>query len=102
MHFSNIIGSFSAKTFAAWLPPSTRIFIFSTILLSILLSEKLIICLLRILPISQILYLYLLLIPLRDLFETKIFEAKGNKYLFAFPMIKLFFVNDKFYIQNFC
>ena len=56
-----------------------------SILILLLFSfEKFIISFLTILPISIILFLYLIGTPSISLKETIIFFAKGNKYLFAF------------------
>ena len=51
---------------------------------------ELIISSLTILPISITLLLYFFFIPSNSLLETNIFFAKGNKYLLALPMIRLF------------
>ena len=42
------------------------------------------------LPVSETLPSYFFGIPSNSLKDTKILSANGNKYLFAFPKIKLF------------
>ena len=79
-HFFNILGRISANTFAAWLPPRT--IMPKPFLILLLFSEKFIISFLTILPISIILFLYLIGTPSISLKETIIFFAKViNIYL---------------------